>query len=757
MADKIKRLFFGNTLSLTRKWLLSYILILVIPLVTNVFSQVYSYVKLKEELIQSNTNLTAQINSELDRLFSNAQRMAIDVAHTAAVQTLLQEERQNDVTMRDIYKMTLDIEQTNAYREVTGAYFIYLPAQEYVIMPTSVVTLKEYHQIKGITTEYTAWKKQIEEGNGWQSYGTASGGEFCFVGQVQENGARGIVGSIMTPTELSRVVNEYIDNSDIFIYDQNSDNSISLGAVRQNRDIKGEQFTEISGVVPFGNRTAVYRKMSYTSFYLVYAMSNDVFWGQMYSVMISFLISVLFCLIVGFVASYYFSKKNMKPVRQIAQLLNTENDRENQVQEDYQYIYQAIAGTLESRRDIKQQLERQNGVLKEIQLRKLLNGQVEAYQSDQISFQEQLQFVSEHFLVCILYIEDFEEEMDSPAGQESFQEIYDIMVGIISGALEKAFAPQGTCYAVQENGVMTVLLNFSQRQTQPETQMRRLLLEFCEEIYTKYHITLSIYAGDMQQSLGGIATSYQHALTTMEKGVLISENEVTWYDDIRDEEVAQYYYPLDKEHFMISALKEGDFAGASTIFEQIWGANFAGGTDNPYGKWIVSNLANVLMKTALDIEVKNEVQFAADLHLERLTTSGQHPNILHDDLSNAIDKICKMAKDFDKTEEDTSLSEKISEYVMAHYQDQNLSINMLGEKFELTPHYLSKLFKEQTGKALLDFIHLVRLEHAKAILTERKETVEEIAIQVGYTNRVTFTRAFKKYFGMTPGKYLEMI
>lgn len=757
MTDKIKRLFLGNTLSLTRKWLLSYILILVIPLITNLFSQVYSYVKLKEELIQSNTNLTAQINSELDRLFSNAQRMAGDVAHTAAVQKLLQVEGQSNVNMRDIYKMTLEIEQTGTYREATGAYFIYLPAQEYVIMPTSVVTLKEYHQIKGITTEYAVWKKQIEEGNGWQSYGTASGGEFCFVRQVQENGARGSVGSIMTPTELSHVVNEYIDNSDIFIYDQNGNNSISLGTVQQNRDITGIGFTEISGVIPFGNRTAVYRKMSYTSFYLVYAISNDVFWGQVYSVIVSFLLSVLFCLIIGFAASYYLAKKNIEPVRQIAQLLSTESDRGNQVQEDYQYIYQAIAGTLESRRDIKQQLERQNGVLKEIQLRKLLNGQVEAYQSDQISFQEQLQFVSQHFLVCILYIEDFEEGMDSPTGQDSFQEIYDIMVGIISGALEKAFASEGTCYVVQENGVMTVLLNFSQRQTQPETKMHRLLLEFCEEIYTKYHITLSIYAGDVQQSLGGIAASYQHALTTMEKGVLMSRNEVTWYDDIRDEEVAQYYYPLDKEHFMISALKEGDFAGASIIFEQIWGANFAGGTDNPYGKWIVSNLANILMKTALDIEVKNEVQFAADLHLERLTTSGQHPNILHDDLSNAIDKICKMAKAFDKTEEDTSLSERISEYVMENYQDQNLSINMLGEKFELTPHYLSKLFKEQTGKALLDFIHLVRLEHAKTMLAERKETVEEIAIQVGYTNRVTFTRAFKKYFGMTPGKYLEMI
>ncbi len=74
MIDKFKKLFSQKASPLTRKWLLSYILILIIPLITNSISQIYSYTKLKEELLHSNTNLVAQMNSDLDRLVPSGWR-----------------------------------------------------------------------------------------------------------------------------------------------------------------------------------------------------------------------------------------------------------------------------------------------------------------------------------------------------------------------------------------------------------------------------------------------------------------------------------------------------------------------------------------------------------------------------------------------------------------------------------------------------------------------------------------------------------
>ncbi len=752
MIDKLKKLFSPKASPLTRKWLLSYILILIIPLITNSISQIYSYTKLKEELLHSNTNLVAQMNSDLDRLLSSAQRMALNVARMDSVKNLFWLDTQGQVTTQEMFRTTIEIGNGNGNEEIAGEYFLYLPQSKLIVGASTATTLEDCYQLRGVQTDFAVWQQQIINGSGWQSYATNGGGEFCFVNQLQDGGA---VIAVVTPGNLSAVVNANADHSGIYVYDQNNDNYVFLGAVPVEQMLEGKEFIESYGAVQTSTFTTVYRKMNYTSFYLAYTMSNHVFWGQIYSVIFSFLLSVLLCLVIGFAASYYFSKKNIKPFEQIASLFDETDSGERLKQNDYQSIYRAVADAVESRKDTLRQLEKQNSVLLEMQLRKLLNGQVESFLADQESFQKQILFQSDYFLVCLLYVEDFEES--NLQQEESFQKIYDIIVEIIAQSLTDALDQYDIVYVLQENGVATVILNQLMGQKQTKTQLQTLLWNFSETLYEKYHITLSIYVGDWQTSLYGIGSSYQHALTTMEKGVLVSKEAITWYEDICENEVTQYYYPLDKEHFMASALKEGNLVEASEIFEQIWQANFAGGTDNPYGKWIINNLVNLLIKTALDLEAKNQEPFAAALHLDRIASSGQHPTIIHDRLSNAIDRICNVAKSFEKVEGDVSISEKVSEYIMEHYQDQNLSINLLGETFQLTPHYLSKLFKEQTGKTLLDFIHSVRLDHAKELLSKREKNMEEIAIQVGYTNRVTFTRAFKKYCGITPGKYLETL
>jgi YesN/AraC family two-component response regulator len=81
---------------------------------------------------------------------------------------------------------------------------------------------------------------------------------------------------------------------------------------------------------------------------------------------------------------------------------------------------------------------------------------------------------------------------------------------------------------------------------------------------------------------------------------------------------------------------------------------------------------------------------------------------------------------------------------------------MVGDKFGLTPSYLSKQFKAQTGEALLDFISRTRLEEAKRLLSLQVLSVTDIAKKVGYSDMNTFNRIFKKFEGITPGKYKDI-
>lgn len=70
--------------------------------------------------------------------------------------------------------------------------------------------------------------------------------------------------------------------------------------------------------------------------------------------------------------------------------------------------------------------------------------------------------------------------------------------------------------------------------------------------------------------------------------------------------------------------------------------------------------------------------------------------------------------------------------------------------------YLSKLFKEQTGINVLDYLNTVRIEKSKNMLRSTNDNLQTISEAVGYNNIQSFQRFFKKFEALTPGEYRKM-
>ena len=71
----------------------------------------------------------------------------------------------------------------------------------------------------------------------------------------------------------------------------------------------------------------------------------------------------------------------------------------------------------------------------------------------------------------------------------------------------------------------------------------------------------------------------------------------------------------------------------------------------------------------------------------------------------------------------------------------------------LTQGYLSRLFRNDTGRTLNDYIHLLKIKTAKAHIGESHKSMEAIAEILGYRSQSYFNYIFKKMTGMTPGEY----
>lgn len=98
-----------------------------------------------------------------------------------------------------------------------------------------------------------------------------------------------------------------------------------------------------------------------------------------------------------------------------------------------------------------------------------------------------------------------------------------------------------------------------------------------------------------------------------------------------------------------------------------------------------------------------------------------------------------------------SLSEKIDQYIKEHYKE-NISRVEIAYHFCLTPEYLSKMYKKQTGKKITDTIAECRIEEAKRLL-ERGDRISDVAETVGFDNFTYFSTMFKKYVGVSPNQY----
>ena len=95
------------------------------------------------------------------------------------------------------------------------------------------------------------------------------------------------------------------------------------------------------------------------------------------------------------------------------------------------------------------------------------------------------------------------------------------------------------------------------------------------------------------------------------------------------------------------------------------------------------------------------------------------------------------------------------EVLKKDYTDE-ISLEDVAQKLNVTPQYLSKVFKEDTGITFKEYLTELRIELSKTLLKSGDLSIKEICYQVGYNDTSYFIRAFKKFEGLTPKDYQKI-
>lgn len=97
---------------------------------------------------------------------------------------------------------------------------------------------------------------------------------------------------------------------------------------------------------------------------------------------------------------------------------------------------------------------------------------------------------------------------------------------------------------------------------------------------------------------------------------------------------------------------------------------------------------------------------------------------------------------------------QVIDYIDAHL-DQNLGMTELADLVQMSPHYFARLFKQSMGFAPHQYVIRCRVERAKHLLLQGKQSIAQVAYNVGFAHQSHLNRHFKRWLGFTPKVLLE--
>ena len=129
-----------------------------------------------------------------------------------------------------------------------------------------------------------------------------------------------------------------------------------------------------------------------------------------------------------------------------------------------------------------------------------------------------------------------------------------------------------------------------------------------------------------------------------------------------------------------------------------------------------------------------------------------------------VNELCiKLIYDFTKRiaenlgEKDFSLPVKSSLRYISTHLHFDISLEDLASHVHLSPRYLSKIFKKETGMTIVEYIQKERIKEAKHLLRSSNYTFLEISNMLNFVSQSYFIKVFKQHTGMTPLQYRKKI
>jgi AraC-like DNA-binding protein len=212
-------------------------------------------------------------------------------------------------------------------------------------------------------------------------------------------------------------------------------------------------------------------------------------------------------------------------------------------------------------------------------------------------------------------------------------------------------------------------------------------------------------------------------------------------------------YSLDRERMLLAALRRGDSDTGRKILNDLLENILISNHHNfKYMRLRALELVVQLSRSAISPNKPedNIILETNNRYLKRIQDA-RNPEELTDILHLIVDRMAGQIFSFQGIRHASALR-KAERYIWENYTHK-ISLKEIAAAAGLSAPYFSSIFKEEMGENLSNYLNRLRVERAAALLTESDLPLNEIARACGFEDQSWFSKIFKSYTGVSPGKY----
>ena len=469
----------------------------------------------------------------------------------------------------------------------------------------------------------------------------------------------------------------------------------------------------------------------------VFLIPSSVYWRELFAVRSRVVLILLGCLLIGGFLVWKLLNKNYRPINEMVQKIITSNEiMPSAVEDEFGLVDSVISSLRKDKGGLEFIIEKGRKAMRPHILSRIAVGNFSDDELPSMLTQAQLSFEWDEFLTVVFFNDDsselFKNEKDLSEAEKS-----NVIEFLIDNVAENIFEEKGmTCSAAAIlDSVVGVVNSPGGGYDAVVETVSEIRSFFAKEL----GVHLSAAVGGFYSGVNNAFKSYNEAMAAAEYKFIMGKGNVIAYRDISGRKDENSFVHGERNK-IINFINLGQYDKLEAYLDSVFCENEMKEISIHAAKCFTYDMISIV------------------LSIFNGGDGGQRESLLNlltcETVDGILVQIKSVLKDLcEPTEQKADYCTKIIDIIAENYWDYSLNVESIGARLKMSPSYLSRMFREGTGRALPEYINHTRIERAKELLIGTDDSVAAVAEKVGFAGSDVFIRTFKKYEGVTPGQF----